>query len=85
VHPDWQQRGVGRHLMEFAEQYAVEHGFRCIRLDAYTGNPRAITLYERGGYDKIGQIYFRGRSLPFDCFEKVLEGSTNRHTTERDS
>jgi len=44
----------------------------CIRLDAYTGNPRALALYEKRGYQRIGQAYFPRRELPFDCFEKVV-------------
>src|SRR6266542_2013101 len=73
VHPDWQQRGAGRHLMDFAEAFAKEHGFSCIRLDAYTGNQRALALYEKRGYDRIGQAHFPRRELPFVCFEKIVE------------
>ncbi len=73
VHPDWQQRGAGRHLMDFAEAFAKEHGLSCIRLDAYTGNPRALALYEKRGYHRIGQAHFPRRELPFVCFEKIVE------------
>jgi ribosomal protein S18 acetylase RimI-like enzyme len=69
VHPDWQRRGIGRYLMDFAEAFAKRCGFACIRLDAYTGNRRALALYRRRGYRRIGQVYFPRRSLPFDCFE----------------
>jgi len=73
VPPDWQQRGAGRHLMDFAEAFAKNHGFSCIRLDAYSGNPRALALYERRGYRRIGQAHFPRRKLPFDCFEKIVK------------
>lgn len=73
VHPEWQRRGVAQHLMDFTENYAAEHGFACIRLDAYTGNPQALALYERRGYTRVGQTYFPRRTLPFDCFEKRIE------------
>ena len=73
VHPDWQQRGAGRHFMDFAEALAKERGFSCIRLDAYTGNPRALALYEKRGYHRIGQAHFPRRELPFYCFEKIVE------------
>ncbi len=72
VHPEWQQRGIGRHLMGFAEEFAKRHGFSCIRLDAYTGNLRAVGMYERRGYRRVGQVYFPRRKLPFDCFEMRL-------------
>ena len=58
--------------MDFAESFAMEHGFSCIRLDAYTGHPPALALYERRGYDRVGQVYFPRRELPFDCFEKTI-------------
>ena len=72
VHPDWQRHGAGRCLMDFTEAFAGEHGFSCIRLDAYTGNPRALALYEKRGYQRIGQAFFPRRELPFDCFEKII-------------
>ena len=69
AHPEWQRSGVGKALMEFTEDFARTQGFGCIRLDAYTGNPRATALYERRGYQRVGQVYFPRRKLPFDCFE----------------
>ena len=72
VRPEFQQCRAGRCLMDFTETFAKEHGFSCIRLDAYTGNPRALALYEKRGYQRIGQAFFPRRELPFDCFEKIL-------------
>ena len=73
VRPEFQHCGAGRRLMEFTEAFAKERGFACIRLDAYTGNPRALALYEKRGYQRIGQAFFPRRELPFDCFEKIVE------------
>ena len=72
VHPDWQAHGLARQLMDFAENFAHDHGYACIRLDAYTGNPRAIALYERRGYVRVGKANFPRRPLPFDLFEKAV-------------
>lgn len=72
VHPDGQRHGIGRFLMKFAERFAREQGFASIRLDAYTGNSGALALYECLGYDRVGQVHFPRRNLPFDCFEKIL-------------
>lgn len=72
VRPAWQKRGVGRLLMDFAEDIAIEGGVGSIRLDAYSGNPRALAFYERRGYRKVGEIFFPKRELPFHCFEKIL-------------
>jgi ribosomal protein S18 acetylase RimI-like enzyme len=69
VHPNWQRKGVARALMNFAEQFGRSEGCTCIHLDAYSGNARAIDLYERRGYRRRGHVYFSRRSLPFVCFE----------------
>lgn len=72
VHPDWQGHGLGTRLMDFAENFAIDQGFPSVRLDAYTGNPHALALYEGRGYRRAGQLFFPRRELPFACFEKVL-------------
>jgi ribosomal protein S18 acetylase RimI-like enzyme len=58
--------------MDFAERFARDRGFPCIRLDAYTGNPAALALYRRRGYHCAGQVFFPRRDLPFDCYEKII-------------
>ncbi|MBA1336259.1 MAG: GCN5-related N-acetyltransferase [Firmicutes bacterium] len=73
VNPECQKQGVGRQLMDFAEKYAAEKGYTSIRLDAYSGNPRALNLYERRGYQKVGQLSFPRREFPFYCYEKAIE------------
>lgn len=72
THPQYQHQGVARQLMDFAEDLAVRNSFSSIRLDAYTGNPRAVKLYESRGYDMRGLVYFPGRELPFHCFEMAV-------------
>ncbi|MEO5911741.1 MAG: GNAT family N-acetyltransferase [Pelobium sp.] len=73
VNPLFQNKGFATKLMTFAENYASNSDFTSIRLDAYSGNEKALKLYERRGYDRKGQIAFSGRSLPFFCFEKVIK------------
>lgn len=75
VLPERQRRGVGRRLMEFAEDCARERGFACIRLEVYIGAPRAVALYEHLGYQRVGQVRFPRRRLPFDCFELSIAGT----------
>lgn len=43
-------RGVGRALMEHAEQWARERGHTSLTLSVFAGNRRAQALYERVGY-----------------------------------
>ncbi len=72
IAPSHQNNGFARSLMDFAENYGLKNGFTSIRLDAYSGNLRAINFYEKRGYIKRGEIYFAGRDLPFFCLEKKL-------------
>lgn len=74
VDPSRQGRGVGGQLLDFAEELARSGGRRWVRLDAYSGNPRLIGMYERRGYRRAGRIHFPRRELPFYCFEKDLGG-----------
>jgi ribosomal protein S18 acetylase RimI-like enzyme len=43
-------RGVGRALMQHAEEWARERGHTRITLSVFEGNRRAQQLYERSGY-----------------------------------
>ena len=70
VNRDWHGKGVGSELMDFAEQFAREHRYDAIRLDAFTRNPAAVALYKSRGYRLAGLVTFR--KGPFYCFEKDL-------------
>ncbi len=50
VDEDAEGMGVGRALMDFAEQWARERGCREVCLDVFAGNARAVAFYERNGY-----------------------------------
>ncbi len=73
VAPDFQGQGIGHRLLDFAENFALKTGYASIRLDAYSGNLRAINFYENRGYKKVAaELYFPQRELPFYCYEKNL-------------
>ena len=72
VDPAAEGRGFAKRLMAFAETHAKERGYRSIRLDAYSGNARALGLYARRGYAEVGEVFFPRRALPFRCFEMAL-------------
>lgn len=48
-------RGAGRELLAAAEEAAHTRGAASIRLEVRQDNLRAIALYERSGYRRIGQ------------------------------
>ncbi len=72
VHPSFQGMGAAKKLMLHAEQLARGLRLPSIRLDTYSSNKKAVSLYERLGYSMTGQVYFPGRELPFFCMEKTL-------------
>jgi ribosomal-protein-alanine N-acetyltransferase len=49
-------QGVGRALLAEAEQTAARRGCRSIRLEVRVDNRRAKSLYERNGYEKVGEV-----------------------------
>ena len=73
VHPNFQQRGFAQQLMDFAEHFAVENGYKSVRLDTFSGNLRNRKFYENRNYQKLEAIYFPKQSeLPFYCYELIL-------------
>lgn len=72
IEPKMQRLGLAKKLMDFAENYAKKKEYTSIRLDAYSGNPGALRLYEQRGFMRVGKFYFPMRELPFYCYEKAL-------------
>ncbi|MBE1440746.1 GNAT family N-acetyltransferase [Paenibacillus sp. OAS669] len=72
VHPDYQGRGIGKKLLLFAEAEAVKKGYTSIRLDAYSANPSAVGMYEKAGYNRIGEVRYPFRKYPFHVYEKMI-------------
>ena len=73
VHPAHQGKGLGKRLLNFAEEYAFKKGYTSIRMDVYSQNPGAIGMYERAGYEVRGTIRFPFRKVPYYCFEKLIQ------------
>ena len=71
IHPAYQRKGLATRLMDFVEDTAVAHSYDCIRLDAFTRNPAAFTLYENRRYRKAGSVRFRKGE--FYCYEKAMK------------
>ncbi len=73
VHPDFQKKGIGKILMDFAEKYATEKKFVSVRLDTFSVNKRNLKFYESRGYERLEGIYFPKQSeFPFYCYELIL-------------
>ncbi|RMB56964.1 GNAT family N-acetyltransferase [Dokdonia sinensis] len=56
-----QRKGIGKQLLDFAENYARERDMQYLWLGVWERNPNAIRLYQRCGYEKIDtHIYVIG-------------------------
>lgn len=70
VSPKFQGRGVGRRTLRHIEEELRGQKIGAVRLDTFTGNPKALALYTGSGYEKRGFVdWSKGR---FCLLEKKL-------------
>ena len=75
VNPEYLQHGVGKKMLEFATQYAIDMKMKALRLDVYEKNLPAISLYEKSGYQYIDTVSLGLEKHGLDWFrlyEKLL-------------
>ncbi|MEO6926299.1 MAG: GNAT family N-acetyltransferase [Rhodanobacter sp.] len=73
-HPEGHGHGIGTALINAVEVMASRRHCRVLRLEVRCDNRRAIVLYERLGYQRIGQLaaYYEDGADGWR-YEKVLE------------
>ena len=68
------RRGAG--IASFLEQSICDLARKTdhdhLRVDTYSTNKPMQTFLARRGYVKVGEMSFRGKELPFYCYEKLL-------------
>lgn len=76
IHPASQGKGYSKILLSFWENEARQKSYTGIRLDAFTGNPVSLRLYETNDYICRGAVYFASKPTPYNwynCYEKIFE------------
>ena len=64
VDPQFQHRGIAKAALEHIEDELRREGVESIRLDVFTENPHALSLYRKNGYQSVGEAHWRkGRFL----------------------
>ena len=72
VEPSARGHGIGRRLLEAAEQAAADLGCTALRLETGTEQPEALALYESAGWTHIPRYgYFRDDPTTI-CLEKPV-------------
>ena len=73
VKEEFWNKKIGKYLMLFTEKLVMEKGLKSIRLDTYSGNPKAIEFYIRLGYNELGTIDLKTNKDKYHCFEKIIK------------
>jgi ribosomal protein S18 acetylase RimI-like enzyme len=53
INPAYRGKGLGRQLIEYANQIANRRGIKTLALDVRADNTNAIELYTRNGYKEL--------------------------------
>ena len=64
--------GVGKKLLKHAETLASEKQIKYLKTDTYSVNPAMNALFKKLGYEKTGEINFKGRANIFYCYAKQV-------------
>ncbi len=73
VKEEFWNKKIGKDLMLFTEKIVTEKGLKSIRLDTYSGNPKAMEFYRRLGYRELGSINLKPNKNEYYCFEKIIK------------
>jgi GNAT superfamily N-acetyltransferase len=73
VKEEFWNKKIGKDLMLFTEKLVKKKGLKSIRLDTYSGNPKAIEFYKRLGYTELGAINLKPNKNEYYCFEKIIQ------------
>ncbi len=69
---NWGDR-IGKALMIFTEELVMKKDLKSIRLDTYSGNPKAMAFYIRLGYRELGVVNLKPYKNEYYCFEKIIQ------------
>ena len=72
VKEEFWDKKIGKSLMLFAEKLVIEKQLKSIRLDTYSGNPKAMEFYLQLGYTELGTINLKPNKNEYYCFEKII-------------
>lgn len=72
VHPLFRGKGVSEKMLGFAEKFAKENNYSCIRLDVNYSNVQRIDVVKNRKFEEVGKLQMDFQKVPFSCFEKAI-------------
>lgn len=73
VAPACKRQGLGRCLLQLADDHARKQGIRRLQLDTAIPAAHLVSLYLREGYEIIDEIHHRGKTYRSYIMEKRIE------------
>lgn len=76
VHPDYSGQGIGGRMIDCAEELAGRQGIQSLRLDVAENNIPAARLYEKHGFEYLGNIDMGLEEIGlkwFMVYEKLMQ------------
>lgn len=75
IDPKQQNKGFGKKLLTYCEEYARKNNYKSIRLDAFKKNDISNRMYQKYGYKNMGIVLFDSKpenNKEYYCYEKLL-------------
>ena len=72
VDPTYRRNGIGKELMKFTDELALRNNIRYLKTDTYSINTKMNALFEKSGYNFVGEMSYLGKKEPFYCYEKII-------------
>ncbi len=72
VNPLFQDRGIAKMLVKFAEKFAKDKGYNYVRLDTLSSNTAETKLFATSHFDEVGEFHSTFQKTPFKCYEKKI-------------
>jgi GNAT superfamily N-acetyltransferase len=71
VEPSWQNRGIGKTMLAFAEHWAATRGYAQIALDTPYPAQHLLDFYRRQGFRLVDVVHFDGKGYDSGILTKT--------------
>lgn len=72
VDPSVRGKKIATKLIFYAEDLVKQNEVPYLKIDTYSLNIKAQSLFEKNEFRKVGEMAFQEKKLPFYCYEKIL-------------